>query len=204
MQSFVVRTALTALVLAGCSGVAVIEPEHDADPQGSGGSGGAPVADAGAEDAAYDAGAPDVGAPAADAGPGPLCPMDGVKTAQVGYLGGECGGIMIGVSGLPTFPPESWSEPSPPRLSFGRYNSDPVTGYLGGGEAEVTVTINGQSLSTKGWLDLTRVDPMPEGPVDPGMEYPRIEGTITVKDNGWSVAGSFTALYCNWMDILCP
>lgn len=214
MQNRVVFAAFaTALVLAGCAGHAVVEAESDAGSPGSGGGGGAPLVDAGPPDSdTSDAGT-------TDAGPELLCPMDGVPTAAVagttplgdidlqygwlGYFGGECGGIRIGLSAVPSLEPVYWTDPSPPSLMFGP-SWDPVTGYLGAKDADFTVNINGQEASAKGWLEISRADPQPNGPVGEGMEYPRAEGTITINASGWNVSGSFTALYCNWMDILCP
>jgi len=207
MQSHIVFVIFTAaLALAGCAGRAVVEAEPDA---GAGGFGGAMPVDAGVEDAAP-----------ADAGPAVLCPMDGVVTVAVagttplgdidlkfgwmGYLGGECGGRRVGLSAVPTLEPEFMASPSPPALEFSPPYNPMTGGYVGAAEVPIGVEMNGQVVETQGWVEITRADPQPEGPLADGMEYPRFEGTIKIDDPGWNVSGSFTALYCQWMDVLCP
>ncbi|HVK66668.1 MAG TPA: hypothetical protein VM694_19425 [Polyangium sp.] len=214
MQSHVVFAAVVAaFFVAGCTGGVVVEAETDAGASGSGGGGGAPLVDAGVEDAASDAGT-------IEAGPSPLCPMDGVVTAAVtgttplgaidlpygwmGTLNAECGGIHVVLSAASSFDPSFGTKPSSPSLAFGRTMFLPMTGLLGAAEANVEVEVEGAFASAKGWLDITRTDPMPDGPVGEGMEYPRTEGTISIQGPGWDVSGSFTALYCNWMDVYCP
>ncbi|MDI1480120.1 hypothetical protein [Polyangium sp. y55x31] len=213
MKSPIVFVTVAAMIVfVGCAGRAVVEAEPDGGAAGSGGDGGAPLVDAGVEDASFD------DASTTDGGPEPLCPMDGAVTAAVsgmtplgsidlpyawmGFLNGECGGLHVALSAVHSFDPVSM--PPAPSLRFYRTEVDPMTGYLGGAEADVTVEVNGQYASAKGWLELTRADPMPDGPIGEGMEYPRTEGTVTIDAPGWSVAGSFTALYCDGMDIYCP
>jgi hypothetical protein len=79
-----------------------------------------------------------------------------------------------------------------------------MTGYVGAAEISIDVALNGQTVTTQGWVEITRADPLPPDEVVEGMEYPRFEGTIKIDAPGWNVSGSFTALYCQHMDILCP
>jgi hypothetical protein len=186
---------------------------------GSGGSGG--TADAGVAGAGVaGAGVEDAGAPDADAGLAPLCPMDGDLTADVsgttplgdlslpyawlGYLTAECGGLILAISAVPTFEPGFMTQPDPPVLVFYDVGWDPMTGFVGAGEGEVSLTVKDTTVYSTGWIELTHVDPMPQGPLPEGAEYPRADGTITVMADGWSLSGAFSAPYCEHMDIYCP
>jgi hypothetical protein len=206
-------TLAAALALAGCAGRAVVEAEPDAGAGGAGGgaggSGGTMPNDGGVEDAA----------PPLDAGPAVLCPMDGAVTVAVagttplgkidlkygwvGHLGGECGGRRVGLSAVPTLEPKFWTTPSPPSFEFGAPYT-PMTGYVSAAEVPIDVAMNGQTVTTQGWVEITRADPLPPDVFVEGMEYPRFEGTIKIDAPGWNVSGSFTARYCQYMDILCP
>jgi hypothetical protein len=214
-------TLIAALIIpcfAGCAGRAIVEASTDegSDPSGSGG---APPVDAGVEDAGEDA-AQDAGAVDAGEWPGPLCPMDWGPTADItgtgplgpinvqyawmGFQNAECSGFVVKLSGQPTFGSDTYGEPVPPTLAIADVGYNQMTGYVGAGETDAWYTTGSAVMTVKAWVEFTRVDPMPEGPIDPGAEYPRTEGTINAMSDGWSFSGSFKAPYCKWMDVYCP
>lgn len=94
--------------------------------------------------------------------------------------------------------------PEPPVLVFHNGTDSPMTGYVGAGETYVELITADANVSVMGWVDLTQVDPWPKGSLPDGADYPLAKGTITVTEPGWSVSGSFTAPYCQWLDIHCP
>lgn len=206
-------TFLAALLLAstGCTGRVSVDDSRGAgetDP---------PAPDAGGP---TDAGViVDAAVDADDAGPEVPCPMDWGVTAEVvgttpsgpfkaqyawmGYQGGECGGILIGVTETPEVKPET-QLPALPLILFGEGDGSGST-FEGAGETSVSFWTASQKVYTKGWVDLTRVDPWPplDSPIDPA-KYPRVEGTISVDGDGFSLAGSFVAPYCAYMNVFCP
>ena len=94
--------------------------------------------------------------------------------------------------------------PEPPVLIFYNGTYSPMSGYVGAGETNVELRTADSTVSAKRWVDLTQVDPWPDGPLPEGTEYPRAKGMITVTDSGWNLSGSFTAPYCEWINIYCP
>lgn len=206
------------LVFTGCSGKTVVDasssdgetgPPSSVDA-GAGGDAGGLTDAGGMADAATDGG---------NAGPEVPCPTDWGVTAEVvgttpsgpfkaryawmGFMGGECGGVLIAVTETPGMKPET-QLPAPPLILFGEGDGTGST-FVGAGETYVTFKTASQEVYTKGWVDLTRVDPwpQPDSAIDPA-NYPRAEGTISVDGDGFSLKGSFTAPYCAHMNIYCP
>jgi hypothetical protein len=205
------------LFLFGCAGQTVVESSSD-----DGGTGSPGLLDAGSTDsgALTDAGeVADAAADANEGGPEVPCPMDWGATAEVvgttpsgpfdgryawmGFYGGECGGIRIGVTETPELD-ATMQLPAPPLIWFGKAKGS-GSSFEGAGEADVVFKTASQEVYTKGWVDLTRVDPWPPSgsAIDPA-NYPRAEGTITVELDGFSLKGAFTAPYCAHMNIYCP
>jgi hypothetical protein len=205
------------LFFIGCSGQTVVESSDDDGDTGSPG-----LLDAGSADGGGGTDAGAVADAAADANEGGIevpCPMDWGATAEVvgttpsgpfkgqyawmGFMGGECGGIRIAVTETPELKPEA-QLPAPPVLFFGA-GANTGSSFEGAGETYVTFQTASEEIYTKGWVDLSRVDPWPpsDSSIDPA-NYPRAEGTISVEGDGISLKGSFTAPYCAHMNIYCP
>lgn len=202
------------LLLNACSGQTEVQGSRDDGGDAPPGLEDASTTDGGGP---TDAGTPeDAGADAA--APDPTCPTDwGVRAdvlgttpfgsfngqyAWMGFYGGECGGIRIRVTEMSELDPTT-QLPAPPLIEFSR--TEGGGSYLGAGETDIVFSTGAKDSYTKGWLDLTRVDPWPppDSPIDPA-NYPRVEGTISVDADGFTLKGSFVATYCADMNIYCP
>lgn len=150
-----------------------------------------------------------------------FCPMDWGATSTVAGLtplgemalpygwmafqGGECSAAArIVLSAHPTFDAAQWAQPETPVLNFTSAAGTFSTGYVGEGSTNAYLQVDNTTADVTGWVNLTKVDPLPEGPIPPDQPYPSTEGTVLLDGSGWNVSGNFVVPYCETLNVFCP